>query len=81
MKKGRRNADAIPCKLSLSLTRATIKKLKVAMKKRWKREELVKRYKTKVIAIKYQRAKKRICLFSKEIKNHESNIGKKMDPD
>lgn len=81
MNKSLKNADIIAYKLRPALTKATNHRLEIADKERQKKEEIVKKWKTKAMAGKCQRAKKQISLFSQEKESYESNIRNKIDPD
>lgn len=81
IEKGIKNIDAVTYKLKPALTRVTNHKLEVASKKKQKREEIVKRRKTKVMAIERWRTKRGISLFSEEEENYESDIGDETDSD
>lgn len=71
-----KNTDTIAYKLKQASTRVTNYRLKIANKKKQKRQEIVKKRKTEVITTKCQRVKKEISLFSKKRKNY---IADKMD--
>lgn len=73
MKKDIKNMDAIRHKVELGLTRAIHQKLEVDRKKRQKREEMVEKWKTKVMCAKRQRARGEIRLFSEDKKNYKSD--------
>ena len=68
-------------KLRPALIRATNHRLKVARKELWKREEIVKKRKTKAISTRCQRTKKRISMSNEEEENYESDTGDKTDLD
>lgn len=63
------------------MTRVTNDKLKVDKDERQKIEEMIKRRKTKTMAIKRQEARERMSLSSKEERNYKDNIKDKTDLD
>ncbi len=81
MEKGIKNADAVARKCRLALTRATNQSLEVAREEKPKREEMVKRRKTKSMVAKRWRARKRISLSSEEEENYKSDTRDETDPD
>ena len=81
MKKSIQNADAVACKLRPALIKATNHSLKVTRKKQRKSEEMMERQKTKAIAARRQRTRRRISLSSEKEENYESDIRDKTDPD
>lgn len=81
MDKGIKNINAVACKFRLASIRATNYRLEVASKKRQKREEMVKRQKTKAIGAKRQSSRKGICLSNKEKEDYEGDTRDKKDPD
>lgn len=80
MKKSIRNANAVACNLGTALTRATNHKLEVIREKRRKKNQIIKRWKTKAIVTKHQKTKKEICLSSEKEEYYESNTRDKSDP-
>ena len=81
MKKGIKSAYTIVCKLWPALTRANNYRLEVVKKERWKKEEIIEKLKTKIMAAKCQRAKGRIRLSNKEKGNYKNNTRDKIDLD
>lgn len=76
-----KNAKAITYKLRPALIRIINHRLKVARKKKQKKEEMVERQKTKAIITKCQKTRRRISLSSKVEKNYENNTKNKTDQD
>lgn len=76
-----KNTDVVAHKLELVLRRVTNHGLKVAREKRQKSEEIIKRWETKAMAIKCQRARREISLSSGKKENYENDIRNKTDPD
>lgn len=56
------NLNIIACKLELALTRVNSHRLKVAREEKWKKEEMVEKRKTKVMATKRYSNKEEINL-------------------
>ncbi len=69
IEKGIRNADAVVRKLGPASTRPTNQRLEVAREERQKREEIVKRRKTKAMVAKFRRARRGISSSSEEEEN------------
>lgn len=61
------------------MTRATNHNLEVASEEKQKKEKIVKKWKRKVMVVKHQRVGRQISLFSKEIRNHESDTNNEID--
>lgn len=68
MKKGIKNIYAIAYKLKLASIKATNHKLEVAKKESQKREEMIKREKTKAMATKYQNPRGKLLYLMKRRK-------------
>lgn len=79
-KKGIKNVNILVHKLELVLIRVINHKLEVVKEKEQKIEEIIKKWKTKVIAIKRQKVRKRISFSSEKEKNYESDIRDKTNP-
>lgn len=80
MKKDTKNTDIVIYKLGSASIRIINYRLKVARKKRRKREEMIKRQKIKAIVSKYQKIRKKINLFNKKTKrNYESDNTNKIN--
>ena len=60
MKKGIKNVDAVVRKLELASTRASNQRLEVIREERQKREEMLERRKTEVMATKRQRTREKL---------------------
>ena len=73
IKKGIQNANAVVYKLRLVSTRANNHRLEIVRREKQKREEMVERQKTKVIAVKRRRDRGGISLLSEEEENYESD--------
>lgn len=63
------------------MIKATTHKLEVARKKRYKREEIIERWKTEAMTVKHWRAKRGISSSIEEKEDYKSNTGDEMDPD
>ena len=81
MKKGIRNVDAVARKLKIDLTKVINYRLELAKEKVQKREEMVERQRIKTMAIKRQKARREISLFSEDEKKYESDTKDKTDSD
>lgn len=79
MDKGKKNANAIVCKLRSALIRVTNHRLEVASGKRQKKEEIEEKRKIKAITTKQKRAKEGINLFSEKKESYKSNTKDKID--
>lgn len=73
MKNGIKNTDIVIYKLLLTLIRVTNYRLEVIRQNRWKREEMIEKWKVKAIVIKWYRTRGEISLSSKE--EDKNNIG------
>ena len=65
----------------MALIYATNHRLKLVREKQWKREEIVERQKTEIMAARCQRARRGICLSSEEEENYKSDTRDETDPD
>lgn len=81
IEKGIKNTNAIIRKLELALTKITNHRLEVAREEKQKKEEIIKKQRTKAIVAKRQRIRKEISLSNEEEKNYESDIRDKTNPD
>lgn len=80
MEKDINNINTVARMFRLASIRTTNYKFEVVREKKRKKEEIEEKRKIKVMAAKYQRTRKRICLSSKEEENYESNTTDEMDP-
>lgn len=80
MEKGIKNVDTIARNFGLALTKTTNHWLKVVRKKGRKKEEMVEKQRTEVIAAKYQRVRGVISLSGEEEENYESETENERDP-
>lgn len=79
IEKGIKNTNAITYKLELALTKITNYRFEVAREEKQKKEEILKKQRTKAIVAKRQRIKKEISLSNKEEENYKSDIRDKTD--
>lgn len=81
MEKSKKNTYAVACKLRRALIRVTNHRLEVLREKKRKSKEIVKRQKTKAIAIKHQRPRQEISIFSDKKGNDKNDIRDEIDLD
>lgn len=74
------NRNAIVYQLILASIRATNHKLEVVRKKKQEKEQMVKKWNTKAIAVKCNKKAGRIYLSDKKQKNHDSDTENNIDP-
>ena len=79
MKKYIRNINTIACKVRLVLIKSINKRLEVAKEEGQKIKKMVERQKTKAMTAKFQIARRRNSLSSKEKENYESDTRDKID--
>ncbi len=79
MEKDIRNVDAIARKLRPVLTKVTNQRLEIAKEEKQKREEIMEKWKAKIMIAKYQKARRGITLSSN--KKDENDTGNETNPD